>query len=258
MLMTIGYLLAGICVSGAEILNGCKEYYYAIVESSTGKILKQEGNVSASERYAPCSTFKIPLALIGYDTNVLKDENSPLIPYDKKYPAPLESWKSEQTPKNWIKNSCVWYSQEIVERMGMEKIKKYLADFKYGNQDMSGGNPHSWLGASLEISPEEQIAFMRKMLNGKLPLQASSFEKTRKILYIETFDNGVNFYGKTGTGNSRNTSVGWFAGWVEKGKKAYIVLMFLKNYKPCGDALPGGPAAKKKCRELILESVCPE
>ncbi|ASX27927.1 hypothetical protein BA173_03570 [Rickettsia sp. MEAM1 (Bemisia tabaci)] len=48
--------------------------------------------------------------------------------------------------------------------------------FSYGNQDTSGdkgknnGLTNAWLSSSLEISPEEQIAFLQKLAADQLPV----------------------------------------------------------------------------------------
>ena len=62
------------------------------------KIIHQEGD--CNQRYAPCSTFKIALSLIGYDSGILIDEMHPLWPFKKGYPDFLEVWKQDQTPKS--------------------------------------------------------------------------------------------------------------------------------------------------------------
>lgn len=47
--------------------------------------------------------------------------------------------------------SVVWVSQEITQKIGLNKIKNYLKDFDYGNQDFSGdkernnGLTEAWL-----------------------------------------------------------------------------------------------------------------
>ncbi|KJV81816.1 penicillin binding transpeptidase domain protein [Rickettsia hoogstraalii str. RCCE3] len=69
------------------------------------KFIKQEGNCES--RYAPCSTFKIVLSLMGYDDGFLIDETHPKLPFKEGYPAMLETWKQPHTPKEWMKNSCL-------------------------------------------------------------------------------------------------------------------------------------------------------
>ena len=41
--------------------------------------------------------------------------------------------------KDWMKNSCVWYSQIITNKeLGLEKFRDYVTKFDYGNRDISG------------------------------------------------------------------------------------------------------------------------
>lgn len=62
-----------------------------------------------------------------------------------------------------------------------------------GNQDTSGdkgknnGLTHSWLSSSLEISPEEQIDFLQKLLDNKLPVSLKSHEMTKKHPFYREF-----------------------------------------------------------------------
>ncbi len=121
--------------------------------------IKSEGD--CNKRYVPCSSFKIALALMGYDVGILKDEVHPQWPFKPEYEAFLESWKDSQNPTTWMKNSCVWYSQVLSPKLGMKKFHDYVKKFNYGNQDVAGdkgqnnGLTHAWLSSSLEISPEE-------------------------------------------------------------------------------------------------------
>jgi beta-lactamase class D len=116
-------------------------------------VLKKEGDDRT--RRSPCSSFKIFLALIGYDAGILKHELCPEWSYKPEYEAVLESWKDSKNPTSWIKNSCVWYSQILTQKLGMEKFDQYIKKFDYGNQDLSGdlgqnnGLTHAWLCSSL-------------------------------------------------------------------------------------------------------------
>jgi len=247
-------------------LASAEDFRYAIVEGATGKTVMEGGELSASIRYSPCSTFKIPLALIGYETGVLKDENEPRLPY-KGYPAEFDSWKGEQTPQSWMRLSCVWYSQQIAPTIGMDKLEKALKSFNYGNADISGdpgkgnGLSRAWLSSSLKISLQEQISFIRALASGSLPVSRESMEKTRRLIFLEELPNGWSFYGKTGTGMASDGGegyldgplrAGWFAGWAEKDGAAYVIVMHLEGY--ASKEPPAGPYAKAKCRELLLDS----
>ncbi|RAP38468.1 hypothetical protein B1207_00845 [Legionella quinlivanii] len=193
------------------------------------RILKQEGE-DCNQRYAPASTFKIALSLMGFDSGILKDSLHPLWPYKKEYELYLNVWKYPHNPRTWIRDSCVWYSQVLTRQLGMKRFKAYVQAFDYGNQDVSGdkgqnnGLTHAWLSSSLAISPEEQVDFLQKLINHQLPLQDKAYAMTKEILFIQELVGGWKLYGKTGSGQQLsadksqklNLQHGWFVGWIEK------------------------------------------
>ena len=198
-----------------------------IVRSDTGDILVEEGD--CDRRATPASTFKLPLAVIGFDTRTLTSPDTPAISFDPdRHVAWLEAWKAETTPRTWLRDSVVWYSWEVTRPLGLEGLAGYLEKFGYGNQDLSGtpdednGLTHSWLSSSLAISPREQAAFVSKLMMRSLPVKVSS-----QALAVETttsydFGDGRMARGKTGNGFAldangeldRDRQIGWFVGWT--------------------------------------------
>lgn len=192
-------------------------------------VLKHEGS-DCNKRYAPMSTFKIALSLMGFDSGILKDQFHPEWPYKKEYELYLNVWKYPQNPHTWMRDSCVWFSQVLTQQLGMKRFKGYVEAFHYGNQDVSGdkgqnnGLTHAWLSSSLAISPIEQIQFLQQIVNKKLPVSPKAFTMTKKILYIQELPGGWKLYGKTGNGlqltNDKSQKLplqhGWFVGWIEK------------------------------------------
>jgi beta-lactamase class D len=125
--------------------------------------------------------------------------------------------------------SCIWFSKVLALQLGLEKLKNYLALLEYGNEDLSGGltkpgsaNKPAWVHSSLKISPHEQVLFLQKMIQGKLPLSAHAVTMTRRILFKEELPDAWQLFGKTGWSDSiSNENDGtleysWFVGWVEK------------------------------------------
>jgi beta-lactamase class D len=192
-------------------------------------VLKHEGS-DCNKRYAPESTFKIALSLMGFDSEILKDELHPEWPYKKEYELYLNVWKYPHNPHSWIIDSCVWYSQVLTQQLGMTRFKGYIDAFRYGNQDVSGdkdqnnGLTHAWLSSSLAISPKEQIRFLQKIVNKKLPVSEKAFTMTKNLMYIQELPGGWELYGKTGNGrqltNDKSQKLplqhGWFVGWIKK------------------------------------------
>lgn len=198
------------------------------------KILKQEGE--CSKRYSPCSSFKIPLALMGYDAGILQDEAHPVWPFKEEYDAFLNVWQDDHNPRSWIIDSCVWYSQVLTNNLGMDKFKEYVNKFHYGNRDISGekgknnGLTHSWLSSSLAISPEEQTIFLQQLTEQKLPVSHKAYEMTKKILFIQELPGGWKLYGKTGNGRMKdNHQQGWFVGWIEKNGRIITFVSHIKD-----------------------------
>ncbi|MCG2901970.1 class D beta-lactamase, partial [Escherichia coli] len=78
------------------------------------------------------------------------------------------------------------------------------------NQDFSGdkernnGLTEVWLESSLKISPEEQIQFLRKLINHNLPVKNSAIDNTIENMYLQDLDNSTKLYGKTGAGFTAN------------------------------------------------------
>jgi len=193
--------------------NGQAEECFIVKEKN--KTLKSEG--SCQEAYAPNSTFKIALSLMGFDSGILVSESVPSFPYRSEYSAPINVCKGDHNAKTWMRDSCVWFSQVLTYKLGKEKFNKYVMSFEYGNKDISGGLTRSWLNSSLKITPDEQIQFIQKMIDHKLPVSTKSLDKTKSILFIQELPGGWNLYGKTGNGRYKGDfQHGWFVGWVEK------------------------------------------
>ncbi|OGN64841.1 MAG: penicillin binding protein transpeptidase domain-containing protein [Chlamydiae bacterium RIFCSPHIGHO2_12_FULL_49_9] len=192
---------------------------------------------------SPCSTFKIPLSLMGYEERVLKDETAPVWDFQAGYDDWLESWRAPQFPLSWMRYSCVWYSKVLSLKLGLEKVQSYVASIEYGNRDLSGGlaapgplDP-AWINSSLEISPKEQVDFIQKMIRRQLPISSRAIELTKALLFKEELPEGWKLFGKTGwsgfdvTQDGKTLEHGWFVGWVEKGHLFFPFAYLIRDWK---------------------------
>ncbi|MBS0289548.1 MAG: class D beta-lactamase [Proteobacteria bacterium] len=234
---------------------------HCFIAKENGQIVKQIGN--CEQRHSPCSTFKVPLAVIGFETNILTSPYEPtfyfteeikkvLAPYyaPDKYPMML-FFERNHTPATWMQYSVIWYSQEITKKLGMEKLKVNLKKLNYGNQDISG-NPgkndgllSSWIYSSLQISPLEQVNFIEKLSNRTLPFSKSAQENTVKIIVLENIWDNWRLYGKTGGGMDG----GWFIGWVEKDQRR---IQFAQYIEPQKSLISGGRLAKELAKDNLI------
>jgi beta-lactamase class D len=243
----------------------------AVADGATGKILLQQGDCAT--RVTPASTFKVAISLMGYDTGFLKDEHAPLLPFREGYPDWIASWRAPTDPASWIRNSVVWYSQQITQSLGEDRFQKYVSAFQYGNEDVSGdagknnGLTRAWLSSSLKISPLEQLAFLGRLVNHKLPVTANAFDMTCRITRLSDLVDGWEVHGKTGTGSpvlgdgthDEDHDYGWFVGWTSKGGRTIVFARLIQEEAraPQG-AGPDARAAFLSELPAILTSLPPE
>lgn len=210
-------------------------------EADSGVILVEEGD--CADRIAPASTFKIAIALMGFDAGILTSPDAPELPFKDGYVDWRPEWKQATTPARWMKYSVVWYSQQVNLKLGMERYKRYVEAFGYGNADVSGdpgknnGLTRAWLSSSLAISPREQVSFIRRMINGELPVSEAAVAKTAAITDYGVMADGWRIHGKTGAGLPKDAQgkllrgrpFGWFVGWAERDGRRIVFARLIKD-----------------------------
>jgi beta-lactamase class D len=207
------------------------ERCFLLYDELTGH-LTREPSEACSTRVTPASTFKIPHALAALDAGVVASAHETFV-YDGS-PQYFESWKRDHDLASAMRNSVVWFFQRIAERLGIEKERAYLKAFEYGNQDASGPLTSFWLADSLRISPDEQLAFLRRFFEGRLPVREDAARMLREILvqprgrianaageqaFAEPWPEGTTVLGKTG---SDGRGLTWLVGRVERGERKWI------------------------------------
>lgn len=232
-----------------------------LVDAGTGGTVMRKGD--CGRRYSPASSFKVPISLMGYDAGILIDESTPAMPFREGYADWMPSWRTTTTPEHWMRESVVWYSQQITQSLGEDRFRRYLALFSYGNQDASGtpgksdGLTRSWLGSSLAISPDEQVAFLRRLVNRDLGIAPLAYDMTTRLLATGTTVDGWTVYGKTGSGSPRRAdggpdrarSFGWYVGWISRGDRTIVFARLIQDRQRQAD-YPGPRARASFLRDL--------
>jgi len=195
-------------------------------ETPTGAVLLEEGDCRS--RVTPASTFKVPLAVMAYDAGILTAAHAPVMAFRTGEPdwgGP--NWTRDTDPANWMRYSVLWYSQRITHAMGAEAVTRYAQGFNYGNANFSGdpgfdnGLERAWIASSLQVSPREQVAFLRALVLGALPVRQQAMEQAREIVESHRVGNWV-IHGKTGAAYPRRADRsfdyargwGWYVGWA--------------------------------------------
>ncbi|MGI2035354.1 class D beta-lactamase [Rhizobium panacihumi] len=209
-----------------------------VIDAKSGKQIYRKG--TCDRQFYPQSTFKLPLAMMGYDAGILTDAQNPRWPYQTKFNRSKRE-QQDTDPTIWERDSIVWYSQEITRKLGKKAFGDYVRGFGYGNADVTGGPGNtdglteSWLMSSLKISPDEQVAFLKRFLDGKLPVSSEAVKKTRQIVPAFKGNGDWHIQGKTGSGSMRNSAgkadgsrpIGWFVGWARRENREVIFARLL-------------------------------
>jgi beta-lactamase class D len=205
-----------------------------IADAETGAPIYRQG--PCDQRNSPASTFKVALALAGYQAGILLDAHTPLWPYRAHYKSWDADWKKKPTdPTSWLKDSVVWYSRLLVQHMGRAKLQAAVDGFDYGNKDISGtpGFKESlpepvWVDSTLQISPVEQVAFIRKIVDRQFPqISPQTYDKVAEAMPSFGAD-GWAVHGKTGSGfqpgatGKARRQYGWFVGWAVKDNRTVV------------------------------------
>ena len=233
--------LSAPALSEPQRVEGC----FLLYEVGVGDVRRRPAEICAT-RLLPASTFKIPHALAALDAGVLSGADEKMA-YDGA-PTDVVAWRRDHTLASAMRNSVVWYFQRVAQRLGMDREREYLKKFDYGNADPTSGLTTFWLGGSLQITPEEQLRFMRRLYADELGASPAAVRTVRELL-VQPQGHVVNAMGehpfaapwpagtivsaKTGSGTDRGgQDVRWLVGHVARGPRSWIFVSCVAGSNP--------------------------
>jgi len=204
----------------------------------------RKGGAECAKRTMPASTFKIPHAMIALETGVIDERQTIAVAPSQDFP----SWGGEHTLRTATHDSVFPFFQVLARRIGPEREKEWLRKLDYGNQDASGAVDQFWVNGTLRISPDEQVAFLEKLVAGKLPVSPRSVEYVRSAVthppgtYYATGQNhriddwpaGATLWAKSGFSSGRDR-VSWYVGGVQRGARQWVFAARVAGAKEMGD-----------------------
>jgi beta-lactamase class D len=167
------------------------------------------GEERSRKRFSPASTFKIPHVLFALDAGAVRDEFQ-VFRWDSVQRT-IGSWNRDHDLRSSMRNSVVWVYQQIARELGEQREREYLQQTAYGNADASGGEDGFWLDGNLRISPQEQVAFLRRLYLNELPFRVEHQRLVKDIMIVEAGRDWI-LRAKTGW----DGHIGWWVGWVER------------------------------------------
>lgn len=262
MIRSVLPLLSAVAILAVASPSEAKTQCSLLTDAATGSVLSRTGDCDTP--MTPASSFKIPLAVMGFDSGMLVDAEHPAWKFQEGFADWMENWKTTVTPRYWLEKSVVWYSQELTKKLGREKFQAYIDTFEYGNRDLSGdpgkdnGLTNAWLGSSLKITPLEQAQFLDRLVNRKLGVADGAYDATYDAMPKTTLENGWVVSGKTGTSrlvsadgtpDAEKRQLGWYVGWAEKDVLKIIFVHLVVDEKK--QETFAGPRAREEVLKLL-------
>jgi len=182
----------------------------------------------------PASTFKIINLLIALETKTISSENEVV-----KWPGSTDTVKygfrpeiyHDMTVKEAFEVSAGWVFVELAKKIGKENYKRYLTGCNYGNLNLTQKDDDFWNYGAFSISPINQVEFLKKLYDGKLPFAKRNIEIVKKVMITDQ-KNDYSIRSKTGWTREKGINIGWWVGYVEtKGGVYFFATRLLQDRK---------------------------
>lgn len=250
-MLTLCALWMAMLASPSEATAELREIYdsydvegaFVLYDLNLGNYLIYNDSMADTE-FLPASTFKICNSLIALETGVAPDQFFTLA-WDGTDRG-VAAWNRSQDMRTAFRNSTVWYYQRIARDIGRRRMKHWVRRMDYGNADISGGIDRFWLSGGLRISPRDQVDFLRRLYEGRLPVSQRSMDVVKEMMIVSD-SSGCVIRAKTGW--AVKNGAGWYVGWVETGGNVW----FFANCIRSADPGPDFPAARTEITLRILD-----
>lgn len=178
----------------------------------------------------PASTFKIPNSIIALESGIVKNDST-IFKWDgtKRF---FKIWEQDLIFKDAFQFSCVPCYQEIARKIGEKRMNEYLSKLKYKNMRVDSTNiADFWLQGNSRINQFQQINFLQRFHESKLPISERTEKIMKRMMVIER-NAHYTLSGKTGWSIDNEKNNAWFVGYVQKEHKVYF---FATNISPKGE-----------------------
>lgn len=207
--------------------------------------------VATRKETLPASTFKIINLLIALETKTIASENDIV-----KWPGSTDTLKYDYRPniyhditvKEAFEVSAGWAFIELAKKIGKDNYKKYLSLCHYGNVNLSQTDPDFWNFGAFGISPINQVEFLKKLYEEKLPFSKRNIDIVKKVMITEQNDD-YTIHSKTGWTRENDINTGWWVGYIENKNGAYFFATRLLQDRKLNASNFGN------CRKEITKSV---
>ena len=203
----------------------------------------------------PASTFKVVNILIALETGTIKDENSIV-----KWPGSADTVKYGYRPeiyhdisvKEAFEVSAGWAFIELAKKVDRKVYQRYLQACGYGNHKLTEQGADFWNFGAFAISPKNQVEFLIKVYEGKLPFAKRNIDILKKVMVTEiTTDYTIR--SKTGWTRTDNQDLGWWVGYLQQKDDVYFFATRL--IKPRAEVNRNFGNCRKEITKNILRKI---
>ncbi|MBZ0265517.1 class D beta-lactamase [bacterium] len=188
-------------------LRGCVVLYDSDV--NTTHIF---GDNYSETEFTPASTFKVAHTLIALETGVVTEET--VFKWDG-VDRGWDQWNRDLSIYDALHYSAIHIYQQIAPLIGEQRMTEWMKKIEYGNQNIAGGIDIFWVEGELRTTPLQQIDFLKRMVEGKLPVAEKHVEIVKNAM-LNTKGEGWTAFAKTGRAIRVLPQVGWYVGWIER------------------------------------------
>jgi len=220
----------------------------ALFDASTQELSASDPEL-AKRAYSPALTFNVAQSAMALELGVLDNPDSPM-PGDGEF-VPDPRWDGSLTLRTAIQVSCVPCFQRVTHLIGSDRMNDWLRRFDYGNRDSSGMLGMFWLSGKLRITAIQQLDFLRRLDEGKLPISTRTLDIVRDVIALDVSLSHV-LYGKTGaSGAEDGDEVDWFVGFVTVEEKTVYFATLITGHAQGVDV----NAQQRRVTERVLRSL---
>jgi beta-lactamase class D len=251
-------LLLGVVLRGPEAEHAVaaelrqtlqtREAAVAVVELRTGAFYRYDEE-RCRKPFPALATVQVPVALLALDAGLIKDAQTVLTWNRLKYPLPEDEtaavWGQDHTLRSAFQQTVPWYFQEIAQRLGPAALQRSLTKMKYGQPDVPFTADAAALGERLTISIEQQLSFLHRLYEMRLPLSKQAQRTVRDLLIHEQTPR-YTLRSVAGDGMlDSGKSFGWLVGWLEARDSVCVFALNLTG--------PDSESVRAPARQLLQQ-----
>jgi len=202
----------------ADVSRAMAPFDFVLLLDQGHSVARWTQHLKATDRFQPCSTFKLPHALIALETGVITlQENR-----RRCVPGECHSDHGDLDLNRAIHESCLSYFRQTARAIGPTRMAAGLAKLGYPATGPLEPLDGFWLTGEMRITAEQQLRWIRRFYTEALPVAPEHLAAVRAAS-IKAGAGEWSIQGKTG---SSRAGFGWFVGQMtRRGSSSWVTVL---------------------------------